>query len=474
MKKTLIQLILSLGFIGLMTTSYTAKNASEQKQSNKEIFLRRGVEVDLVINGMISSRQHPTRKAMRIYVMNSFDGRKCGIPRNEREIAAGIKLVDFDNKAVNIKIRALPVATGDLRSTAILKLLSIEKITDKEAHHLQKEGEAAKIAEKTRVFNPSPNATPYSGTWGVRMSLPSAKWPDQVEKFNVSGFVEQLSQLDSASYVILNVTHPADPIHFTAPHPRLEKLLNTAKYLKTPFFPTRDLLGEVLDAIRATGKKTLVYFASEGYHTDQAPKELQDVWFKHIEAKGMTHYEAVRKLILKYYVDTYGPKIDGWWFDGSGSVNKTERLLWRKTVLAGNPKAIIAFNRMAGPPFNSTAECDYFGGHPTPRSRNKFWDPVNLPMVTAIEGGPWMNAYGDSVKKAGNGALAHVFIGMQDRWTLGNCKFPSKQAIEWTSRVVSAGGMYTWSVPRNGDKISGKQFNLLLKINAAMKKARQK
>ena len=140
MKKTLIQLILSLGFIGLMTTSYTAKNASEQKQSNKEIFLRRGVEVDLVINGMISSRQHPTRKAMRIYVMNSFDGRKCGIPRNEREIAAGIKLVDFDNKAVNIKIRALPVATGDLRSTAILKLLSIEKITDKEAHHLQKEG----------------------------------------------------------------------------------------------------------------------------------------------------------------------------------------------------------------------------------------------------------------------------------------------------------------------------------------------
>ena len=122
----------------------------------------------------------------------------------------------------------------------------------------------------------------------------------------------------------------------------------------------------------------------------------------------MTHYEAVRKLILKHYVDKYGSKIDGWWFDGSGGVNKTERLLWRKTVLAGNPKAIIAFNRMAGPPFRSTAECDYFGGHPTPRSRNKFWEPVNLPMITAVEGGPWMNTYGESVKKAGDGALAHV------------------------------------------------------------------
>ena len=473
MKKILTKLILSLCFIGLMIPSYAADDAPEQNQSHQEISLRRGTEVDLVINGIITSRQHPTRKAMRIYVLNAFDGLTHGIPRGERGIAEGIKLEDFDNKAVKAKVLALPAATGDMKSTAIVKLLSVEAIADKEAQQLKEQGENALLAEKTRVFNPSPNALPYSGTWGVRMSLPSAKWLEQLDKYDVSGFVEQLSKLDTASYVILNVTHPAGSIHFTGPHPKLEKILNTSKHLKAPSFPTRDLLGEVLDAIRATGKKTLVYFASEGYHTDEAPKELQDKWFKHIESKGMTHYEAVRKLILKHYIDKYGSKIDGWWFDGSGGVNKTERLLWRKTVLAGNPKAIVAFNRMAGPPFNSTAECDYFGGHPTPRSRNKFWEPVNLPMITAVEDGPWMNTYGDSVKKAGYGALAHVFIGMQDRWTLGNCKFPPKQAIEWTSRVVSAGGMYTWSVPRNGDKISGKQFNLLLKINTAIKKERQ-
>jgi hypothetical protein len=469
------KLKLSIAFLGaiFIGSAYTV-NAAETAKDSKPLLLCRGVEVDLVIQGIITSRQHPGRKTRRIYVMKSFKGGKHGIPRQERDIAAGINLKDYDNKAVKIKVRALPVATGDLRSTAILKLLSVENLKDDEAQALKKQGEESMLAEKTRTFNPSPNAMPYSGTWGVRMSLPSAKWPDQLEKFNVTEFIKQISKLNTASYVILNVTHPADPIHFTGPHPQLEKILNTASHIKAPSFPSRDLLGEVLDAVRATGKKTIVYFASEGYHTAHAPEKLQDVWFKYIESKGMSHYEAVRKLILKHYVDKYGSKIDGWWFDGSGGVNKAERLLWRKTVLTGNPKGIVAFNRMAGPPFNSSAECDYFGGHPTPRSRNKFWDPVNLPMITAVEGGPWMSPYGKSVKKAGNGALSHVFIGLQDRWTLGACKFPPKQAIEWTSRVVSSGGMYTWSVPRNGDQIAHKQFSLLLKINAEIEKVRKK
>jgi hypothetical protein len=199
---------------------------------------------------------------------------------------------------------------------------------------------------------------------------------------------------------------------------------------------------------------------------------MQDVWFNHIESRGMTHYQAVRELILKHYVEKYGSKIDGWWFDGSGGLDKSERLLWRETVHAGNPKAIIAYNRMAGPPFRSSAQCDYFGGHPTPRSRHKFWDSINLPMITAIEAGPWMGIDGLPVDGPGNGALGHVFMGLQDRWTLGGCKFPPKQAIEWTTRVLSAEGMYTWSVPCAGSKIANKQFALLLKIDNAVEKMR--
>mmetsp|Transcript_46292 Transcript_46292/g.56102 ORF Transcript_46292/g.56102 Transcript_46292/m.56102 type:complete len:89 (+) Transcript_46292:29-295(+) len=71
------------------------------------------------------------------------------------------------------------------------------------------------------------------------------------------------------------------------------------------------------------------------------------------------------------------------------------------------------------------------------------------------------------------GALGHVFMGMQKRWNFGGLEFPPEQAVEWTSRVVKAGGMYTWHVPRNKSVMVGKQFGLLLKIDAAIAELRK-
>ncbi len=59
-------------------------------------------------------------------------------------------------------------------------------------------------------------------------------------------------------------------------------------------------------------------------------------------------------------------------------------------------------------------------------------------------------------------------MGMQDRWDFGKCAFPPDQAVEWTTRVVRAGGMYTWHAPRNGSCMAAGQFRLLLKINDAV------
>jgi hypothetical protein len=299
------------------------------------------------------------------------------------------------------------------------------------------------------------------------MSLPSTKWADQLADFRVEEFSGQFSRLASASYVMVNVTHPADSCHYTGPHPELAAVHPTS-------FPTRDLLGEVLDSIVASGKKALVYFAAKGFHGGRASEAMKSAWHKHIEKLGMEHVEATRKLILKHYAERYGTRISGWWFDGSAHIQEAERLLWRKTVRAANPEAIVVFNRMAGPPFRSTRECDYFGGHPTPRAAKKFWDPVNEPMVTAIEAGPWMDILGNPVEDPGRGALGHIFMGMQDRWNFGPCQFPPDQAIEWTTRVLAAGGMYTWAVPRSGSKMAENQYRLLLRINKAVESMRKR
>ena len=72
------------------------------------------------------------------------------------------------------------------------------------------------------------------------------------------------------------------------------------------------------------------------------------------------------------------------------------------------------------------------------------------------------------VKDPQLGALGHIFIGLQDRWNIGGCKFPAARAIEWTIRVLSADAMYTWSVPRAGLSMLKGQYHLLLKINQAV------
>jgi len=299
------------------------------------------------------------------------------------------------------------------------------------------------------------------------MSIPSAMAAVDVENFNVLDFAEQITQLTSASYVMVNVTNPSRGNYFTGPHPILAEALNLSK----PAFPTRDLLGEVLDAIAKTNKKALVYFAAEGFHT-AGVKEPRAAWNRHIEPLGITHEVATGKLIVGYYAQKYGTRIDGWWFDGSGALETEDRLLWRKLVRDGNPDAIVAFNRMAGPPFRSTAQCDYFGGHPAPRTNHSFWDKANLPMIEAVEAGPWMDLAGKPVAGHEEGALGHVFMGMQRRWNKGGCAFPPDQAVSWTTRVASAGGMYTWHVPREESRMQEGQFELLLKVNEAVELAR--
>ena len=443
-------------------------------------YLKRGEEMEVELEGMIVSYPHPSRPKVMRYTLNTFDGDKYTLPVLGRNTVKGVSLEGYDNTAAKLRVKMSTEATGDWRTASIQLLMAVEPLPADLAEERIRYSEERELAERQRVYNPSPNALPFSGTWGVRVPIPTEKnGIKAVEKFDPAVLARQISELTTASYVILNVTQPSGPCYFSGPHPELEKILKTRSHFSGPVytdrgsFPRRDVLGETLDAVRATGKKTLVYFACEGFHSGLVNEGLQDAWFEYIEGLGMTHYEAVGKLLLKHYADRYGEKIDGWWFDGSGGLRTPQdRQQWRDIVLAANPKAIIAFNRMAGHPYKSTAQCDYFGGHTKPRSQFKFWDPVNLPMVTAIEETPWMNCWGDAVGDPNMCTLGHAFMGMQDRWTLGKCTFPPKQAIDWTTRVVAGGGMFSWAVPRAGSGIAEKQFKLLKKIDQAVAEIR--
>ena len=196
----------------------------------------------------------------------------------------------------------------------------------------------------------------------------------------------------------------------------------------------------------------------------------------------MSNWDAVANLIVQYYSDKHGDKIDGWWIDRAKKIDGTlttdaQYRTMARAARSGNPNSILAFHHTTGPVNRGTPYCDYAAGHPHPMAYSKGpWDRVNLRMVTAIEKGPFIKGafINDEDKPTANpdeGTLGHIFMPFQRNWKNGSANFPTDQALDWTTRVVNAGGFYTWAVARDGSLLAAPQFNQLLEMDAAMQEA---
>lgn len=107
---------------------------------------------------------------------------------------------------------------------------------------------------------------------------------------------------------------------------------------------------------------------------------------------------------------------------------------------------------------NSPGLEDYTVGHPSPVQRTSPSDMANLCMVTSVESTP----DGFLVDESGNESLAHLFMPMSNTWNGINFKqadgtdrFPNvweeEQAVDWMSRILTAGGAWTWNIPRQSN-----------------------
>lgn len=324
----------------------------------------------------------------------------------------------------------------------------------------------ARAGEKARASNDARRAEWMSGGWGVRFLLPGGERPE-ADKFDVEAIMAQLRQLKGPggpTWVGVNVTNGACGSLYTGPHPLLDREIHPN------MAPQRDLLGEMLDALRAEGFRTLVYFASEGptgakpseHHLTKLIPGHKEKWAAYSASLGMDPKVATARVVIEHYSKRYGRKIDGWWFDHAVHGDPDA---YAVAARAGNPDAALAFNLKheevdgARVVVKSHPEEDFTAGHPTPMKKQPPWSPKNERMIESIERGPWID-----------GALGHAFVPMQRLWTQGDPDFPTDLAIEWTRRVARAGGALTWAVAteRGGSTLAEKQFRQLLAVKAAM------
>lgn len=296
------------------------------------------------------------------------------------------------------------------------------------------------------------------GQWGFRFNMPSMKKPKSLASFDVDKMMVQIKALDSASWVQINITQGANGSFYTAPHATL------AKHVSPKIVPKRDLFGEMLNALNKEGFKVMVYFATEGptmgKHPDKALPGVIDNWNTYVKSIGMTPEQAVAEVIVKEYSLRYGKKIAGWWFDHSGFGDVK---LLKKAVRSGNSNAVIGFNVGGSPKLLTNAESDFTAGHPTPMRRQRASWVGNEVAIDIIEKNNYIN-----------GALGHFFPPMQERWNSGKPVFKTSQAIDWTMRIVNAGGAITWAVALDDAKkqkapLASEQFKQLKAINKAFK-----
>tara|TARA_R110002073_G_scaffold43606_2_gene121573 strand:- start:7533 stop:8723 length:1191 start_codon:yes stop_codon:yes gene_type:complete len=358
------------------------------------------------------------------------------------------EFVGIENNIVRLR------RTDNHKTAAVpIQMLSV---SDREyiRERLEQGKETAKLTGRRAAW--------MEGQWGFRFNMPGMKQPEALAEFDVPKMIDQIKVLDTATWVQINITQGANGSFYTAPHPEL------AKHISPDIVPQRDLFGEMLDALIEQGFKVMVYFATEGptmgKHPEKALPGVIETWKNYAKSREMTPEQAVAEIIVKEYSLRYGTKISGWWFDHAsyGDIKALE-----KAALAGNPEAALTFNVGGSPELLTCPESDFTAGHPTPMKRHSPSWEGNEVAIKLIEKNNYIN-----------GSLGHFFPPMQETWNSGKPAFQTEQAIDWTVRIVQAGGAITWAVALADAKgkqapLASVQFKQLKAINKAVRNSRK-
>lgn len=130
--------------------------------------------------------------------------------------------------------------------------------------------------------------------------------------------------------------------------------------------------------------------------------------------------------VYKVFSLRYGNKVSGWWVDSAGlreyrQSPHGER--WLKQIAdalrAGNPSAIVAFN--SGVRMERYSQSDYTAGEMN--------DLAYLPNGRWLDGAQW-----------------HAFTFLGGWWGSGGTRFSDRTLIEYSTKVISHGGVLTFDV----------------------------
>ena len=268
------------------------------------------------------------------------------------------------------------------------------------------------------------------------------EWNRRVESFDVAGFARQIQDL-GADYLIFTLGQNSG--HFCAPNAVYDELVGVA----ASRLSRRDLIAEIADAL-APATKVIAYLPS---HAPAKHREavlglrctppwdagawgLEKFWPDELDADArLSEFERHWEAIVRYWGETWGDKICGWWIDGCyfaetmyNHVEAPNFASLAAALRAGYSERIVAFNSGTAHPFaRLAAEQDYTAGEFSNR----------LPFADK-----WT-----PLESTTDGMQTHLLGFLGRYWGEGEPRFPDELVRGYTRALTARGVALTWDIP---------------------------
>jgi hypothetical protein len=291
----------------------------------------------------------------------------------------------------------------------------------------------------------------YLADWIARTThqpMTIERWNSLIDHFDVEALGAQLKSAGAAYY---QISIGQNSGYYLSPNATYDRLTGI-----TPSkCSRRDLVADLYDALHKQGIRLLVYLPSGAPGGDATARQaLEWQTGPHRNREFQLKWEA----IIREWSKRWGIKVEGWWFDGCYWPNAMYRAgdapdfaTFAAAARAGNPNSAVAFNPgVFHRILSMTPHQDFIAGE------------IDDPSLIQIR------------RQTGNqidGAQIHVLSHLGEQWGMGAPRFQIEQVVEWSTKLVKAGGAITWDVPvQPGGTMTPEFMKQLTALGEALRK----
>ncbi|WP_178984316.1 T9SS type A sorting domain-containing protein [Winogradskyella helgolandensis] len=345
---------------------------------------------------------------------------------------------------------------------------------------------------------PLRNALFLSSSWGVRFNLDGGYRLDNSSNDDwVAGAQDIVDNLPAVGHVITNFTHPAHGYYYTLRDNPYVDIANEIHPDMVPTLENEQIILDVIDVFRNSGKKVILYLngAGPGHLQGNSDREFEILaaWEDYYNTEFAGDEALAWRTLVKGYLERFQGLVDGYWLDNLGNL-PGELSDFVAMIREVDPNIAIATNSNSTYLTDENGDVlyvdtdatddedptdyrirnfainnpymDFTAGHPTPLGQGAppnswAYEEFLFPLIAEA---PWGSFDGSK------DAIKHYFCPIRERWSVANADlvFEVEQAYRFVRTLTDAGGTITYSTTITDGFITEDEMAIMQDINDRM------